>query len=268
MIAGIHAYLACTSSNVGSSSWISPRADCGVWRDDRDSAPWFGGDPHGPASTGSAAVHVHRCRTFSTIRSRHARIPQEAIIGISYAVASAATILALSKSSAEGEHPGHARGQHPGGFVEEVWRTAIQVIMARSTDLPEKVPCDFDESRCRGDVHVVAAMGLPVLRLVWFRGDLASVAIAGVPLVSLPDCSVAAMLFADRIDPSPGDRLTMAPSCRHWRVSVVDARSANRRADHRAIRRRPRADGHCPRAGAGLPPSPFGMFRREGSSRA
>jgi histidinol-phosphate aminotransferase len=41
---------------------------------------------------------------FSTIRVRHARIPQEAIIGICYAVASAAAILAMSKATSESEH--------------------------------------------------------------------------------------------------------------------------------------------------------------------
>ena len=41
---------------------------------------------------------------FSTIRGRRVRIPQEAIIGISYAVASAAAILAMSKSTAQTEH--------------------------------------------------------------------------------------------------------------------------------------------------------------------
>src|SRR6186997_3463480 len=41
---------------------------------------------------------------FSTIRSRRARIPQEAIIGICYAVASAASILAMSKATSESEH--------------------------------------------------------------------------------------------------------------------------------------------------------------------
>src|SRR5215216_5125355 len=41
---------------------------------------------------------------FSVIRSRRSRIPQEAIIGISYAVASAAAILAMSKSTSESEH--------------------------------------------------------------------------------------------------------------------------------------------------------------------
>ncbi len=41
---------------------------------------------------------------FSTIRGHRARIPQEAVIGISYAVASAAAILAMSKSAEQTEH--------------------------------------------------------------------------------------------------------------------------------------------------------------------
>jgi zinc/manganese transport system permease protein len=41
---------------------------------------------------------------FAMVRGRRARIPQEAIIGISYAVASAAAILAMSQSSSQAEH--------------------------------------------------------------------------------------------------------------------------------------------------------------------
>jgi zinc/manganese transport system permease protein len=41
---------------------------------------------------------------FSTIRSQRARIPKEAIIGICYAVASAAAIVAMSKATSESEH--------------------------------------------------------------------------------------------------------------------------------------------------------------------
>src|SRR5437773_8093084 len=56
--------------------------------------PWMGGDPHGPGvywiSLGFTFIGA---AVFSTIRSKRARIPQEAIIGISYAVASAASIL-------------------------------------------------------------------------------------------------------------------------------------------------------------------------------
>src|SRR5262245_1486749 len=60
--------------------------------------PFTGGDPHSPQvywiSLGFTFIGA---ALFSLVRSRQARIPQEAIIGISYAVASAATILALSK---------------------------------------------------------------------------------------------------------------------------------------------------------------------------
>src|SRR5215467_2816290 len=41
---------------------------------------------------------------FSTVKSRTGKIPQEAIIGITYAVASAAAILAMSKAVGETEH--------------------------------------------------------------------------------------------------------------------------------------------------------------------
>jgi zinc/manganese transport system permease protein len=41
---------------------------------------------------------------FAMVRTRKSRIPQEAIIGICYAVASAASILAMSKAPSESEH--------------------------------------------------------------------------------------------------------------------------------------------------------------------
>jgi zinc/manganese transport system permease protein len=41
---------------------------------------------------------------FAMVRMRQSRIPQEAIIGICYAVASAASILAMSKAPSESEH--------------------------------------------------------------------------------------------------------------------------------------------------------------------
>src|SRR6185503_10700381 len=65
----------------------------------------YGIDPH---STGSYVVSLIftfvGAAVFSTIRGHRARIPQEAIIGICYAVASAAAILAMSKSTSESEH--------------------------------------------------------------------------------------------------------------------------------------------------------------------
>ena len=64
-----------------------------------------GGDAHAPVVYWiSLAFTFIGAVVFSTIRIRHARIPQEAIIGICYAVASAAAILAMSKATSESEH--------------------------------------------------------------------------------------------------------------------------------------------------------------------
>src|SRR5437764_9158867 len=67
--------------------------------------PISNGDPHGPFVYWiSLAFTFIGAFVFSNIRSRRARIPQEAIIGICYAVASAAAILAMSKATSESEH--------------------------------------------------------------------------------------------------------------------------------------------------------------------
>jgi zinc/manganese transport system permease protein len=67
--------------------------------------PFTGGDPHAPSvywvSLGFTFIGA---AVFSTIRGQRARIPQEAVIGICYAVASAAAILAMSKATSESEH--------------------------------------------------------------------------------------------------------------------------------------------------------------------
>ena len=63
------------------------------------------GDPHAPIVYWiSLAFTFIGAFVFSTIRSQRARIPKEAIIGICYAVASAAAILAMSKATSESEH--------------------------------------------------------------------------------------------------------------------------------------------------------------------
>jgi zinc/manganese transport system permease protein len=67
--------------------------------------PITNGDPHAPVTYWiSLAFTFLGAFVFSTIRSRRARIPQEAIIGICYAVSSAAAILAMSKATSESEH--------------------------------------------------------------------------------------------------------------------------------------------------------------------
>jgi zinc/manganese transport system permease protein len=67
--------------------------------------PISGGDPHAPVVYWvSLAFTFLGAAVFSVLRVKRARIPQEAIIGICYAVASAAAILAMSKATSESEH--------------------------------------------------------------------------------------------------------------------------------------------------------------------
>jgi zinc/manganese transport system permease protein len=143
---------------------------------------------------------------FSTIRSRRARIPQEAIIGIAYAVASAATILAMSKATAESEH---LKDMLVGNILavswEEVWRTAILYVVIGAFHYVFRhrflqISMDPERAVAQGvslrlwDFLFYASFGFVVTR---------SVSIAGVLLVFcyLIVPSVAAMLYADRIGP-------------------------------------------------------------------
>ena len=67
--------------------------------------PFSGGDPHSPGVYWVSLLFTFiGAGIFAMVRGRQARIPQEAIIGISYAVASAAAILAMSQSTSQGEH--------------------------------------------------------------------------------------------------------------------------------------------------------------------
>jgi zinc/manganese transport system permease protein len=169
--------------------------------------PWSGGDPHSAAVYWtSLAFTFIGAGIFATIRSRHARIPQEAIIGISYAVASAATILALSKSTSEGEH---LKDMLVGNLLsvswEEVWKTAILYVFIGAFHIifrnrflaitlgPEKAEASGVSLRL-WDFLFYASFGFVVTR---------SVALAGVLLVFcyLIVPSVGAMLFARNIGP-------------------------------------------------------------------
>ena len=81
-----------------------------------------------------------------------ARIPQEAIIGICYAVASAAAILAMSKATSRERAPqGHARRQHPGRVLARRWcKTALLYGADRrssTTSSARKFLADLDGPR-------------------------------------------------------------------------------------------------------------------------
>ena len=169
--------------------------------------PFTGNDPHGPAAYWiSLAFTLIGAVLFSTIRSRRARIPQEAIIGISYAVASAATILALSKATSEGEH---LKDMLVGNILavswEEVGRTALLYVVIGVFHYVFRrkfllISLDPARAEAEGlslrfwDFLFYASFGFVVTR---------SVSIAGVLLVFcyLIVPSVAAMLYSDRIGP-------------------------------------------------------------------
>jgi zinc/manganese transport system permease protein len=169
--------------------------------------PVSGGDPHATVVYWISLLFTFvGAAVFSLVRTRHARIPQEAIIGISYAVASAAAILAMSKSTSQAEHlkdmlVGNILAVSWGevgktallygaiGLFHYVFRRQFLLISTRPAEAERAgVPIRF------WDFLFYASFGFVVT---------SSVAIAGVLLVFcyLIVPSVAAMLYADRIGP-------------------------------------------------------------------
>ncbi len=169
--------------------------------------PFTGQDPHGPWVywTGLAFTFLGAA-IFSTVRVRRARIPQEAIIGIAYAVASAATILAMSKATSESEH---LKDMLVGNILAVSWlevgkTAALYAVIGAFHFLFRRqflaISIDRDQAEASGlsvkrwDFLFYASFGFVVT---------SSVLIAGVLLVFcyLIVPSVAAMLFSDRIGP-------------------------------------------------------------------
>jgi zinc/manganese transport system permease protein len=167
--------------------------------------PFSDGDPHAPivyrVSLGFTFVGA---AIFSMVRGRHARIPQEAIIGISYAVASAAAILAMSKSTSQAEH---LKDMLVGNIIAvswaEVFKTAalyglvglFHYVFRRqflAISLQHDTPDATGLNVRLWDFLFYASFGFVVT---------SSVAIAGVLLVFcyLIVPSVAAMLYAETI---------------------------------------------------------------------
>lgn len=167
----------------------------------------YGFDPHGRGSYWtSLAFTFIGAAVFSTVRAHRVRIPQEAIIGISYAVASAAAILAMSKSIAQTEH---LKEMLVGNILTVSWQevrvTAIvygiiglfHYLFRRKFLL---ISLDPEAAEKQGisirfwDFLFYASFGFVVT---------SSVAIAGVLLVFcyLIVPSVGAMLYAEKIGP-------------------------------------------------------------------
>ena len=170
-------------------------------------AVWQGYDAHDPQiywmSLGFTLIGA---LIFAMVKGHEARIPQEAIIGISYAVASAAVILTMSKATGEAEH---LKDMLVGNILSvqwpEVWQTAaIYAVIGLFHFVFRKrfleISVDAAAAAGRGvsvrwwDFLFYASFGLVVTR---------SVAIAGVLLVFcyLIVPSVGGMLFSARIGP-------------------------------------------------------------------
>jgi zinc/manganese transport system permease protein len=162
-------------------------------------------DPHGGGAYWiSLAFTFLGALVFSFVRSKRRRIPLEAFIGISYAIASAAAILAMSKATSETEH---LKDMLVGNILavskEEVIKTAILYgVIGLFHFLFRKkfllISTNPEEAERQGlniklwDFLFYASFGFVVT---------SSVAIAGVLLVFcyLVVPSVGAMIFADRI---------------------------------------------------------------------
>jgi zinc/manganese transport system permease protein len=169
--------------------------------------PAFAHDPHGPAVYWmSLAFTLAGAAIFSFGKDHHARIPQEAIIGICYAVASAAVIVVSSQTATETEH---LKDMLVGNIIavswDEVWKTAaiyavIGLFHYRFKARFLQISMNPAAAAASGvsvrlwDFLFYASFGLVVTR---------SVAIAGVLLVFcyLVVPSVAGMLYAERVGP-------------------------------------------------------------------
>ena len=180
--------------------------------------PISNGDPHGSVVYWiSLAFTFIGAFVFSTIRSRRARIPQEAIIGICYAVASAAAILAMSKATSESEH---LKDMLVGNILAVSWGEVVKTAMLYGAVgafhyifRHKFLAISMDPRRAEAegisiklwDFLFYASFGFVVT---------SSVAIAGVLLVFcyLIVPSVAAMLYADSI----GKRLAIG-----WSMGTI-----------------------------------------------
>jgi zinc/manganese transport system permease protein len=180
--------------------------------------PLSGGDPHSPwVYWISLAFKFIGAFVFSTIRVRRARIPQEAIIGICYAVASAAAILAMSKATSESEH---LKDMLVGNILAVSWydvgkTAALYGAVGLFHFIFRRQFLAISMDHKKAEVNGVSVKWWDFLFYASFGFVVtSSVAIAGVLLVFcyLIVPSVAAMLYADSI----GKRLAIG-----WTMGTI-----------------------------------------------
>src|SRR5947207_15348845 len=166
-----------------------------------------GMDPHGRGSYWiSLAFTFLGAAIFAFARTRRGHIPQEAFIGIAYAVASATAILLMSKATGETEH---LKDMLVGNILavskSEVIKTAILYAAVGLFHFVFRkkfllISMNHEKAESLGlNVRFLDFLFYASFRFV----VTSSVAIAGVLLVFcyLIVPSVGAMLFADRIGP-------------------------------------------------------------------
>jgi zinc/manganese transport system permease protein len=180
--------------------------------------PFSNGDPHAPVVYWISLLFTFMgALVFALVKPKDKRIPQEAIIGICYAVASAAAILAMSKATSESEH---LKDMLVGNILAVSWpevtKTALlygavgafHYIFRRrflAISMAHRHGHDHSDAPRFWDFLFYASFGFVVT---------SSVSIAGVLLVFcyLIVPSVAAMLYADSI----GTRLAIG-----WTMGTV-----------------------------------------------
>jgi zinc/manganese transport system permease protein len=180
--------------------------------------PVSGGDPHAPVVYWiSLAFTFMGAFVFAMVRPKDRRIPQEAIIGICYAVASAAAIVAMSKATSESEH---LKDMLVGNILAVSWSDVSKTALLYgavgafhyrfrrrflSISMAHRHGHDHSNSPRMWDFLFYASFGFVVT---------SSVSIAGVLLVFcyLIVPSVAAMLYADSI----GKRLAIG-----WSMGTI-----------------------------------------------
>jgi zinc/manganese transport system permease protein len=180
--------------------------------------PMANGDPHSTFVYWVSLLFTFiGAAVFSMIRGHRARIPQEAIIGICYAVASAAAILAMSKATSESEH---LKDMLVGNILAVSWSEVGQTaLLYGAVGLFHYI---FRRKFLTISLDPAAAEAQGISVRLWdflFYASFgfvvtSSVAIAGVLLVFcyLIVPSVAAMLYAETI----GRRLAIG-----WTMGTV-----------------------------------------------
>src|SRR2546430_6114774 len=172
----------------------------------------YGADPHTATSYWvSLGFTFLGAFVFANVRGKQSRIPPEAIIGICYAVASAATILAMSKATGETEH---LKDMLVGNLLFVSWHEVIKTALPYGAigAFHYVFRKNFLAISMNHELDRVGGMSVRFWDLLFYGSFgfvvTSSVAIAGVLLVFcyLIVPSVAGMLFAKTV----GKRLAIA----------------------------------------------------------